>query len=334
MDGASRADVVESIGAVRDRVRAARRSGQSVGFVPTMGALHRGHASLIEQARRECGFVVVSIFVNPAQFGPNEDFARYPRTLDADRPLCAEAGADLLFVPHAATIYPPGAPATFVEVPGLSTVLEGAIRPGHFRGVATVVLKLLNIVGPDRAYFGQKDYQQQLVLRRMVADLDVPVEVVTAPTVREDDGLALSSRNRYLDADERRAATVLSRALGEAARAVGAGQGSADRVRQILARTVESEPLARLDYAEVADAATLEPVPTLGPGRRAVALLAARVGPARLIDNAFLPDGPAHADQGPQEQDPPGHRDPGGPELSRQPHDRPGPDGGRRDRPV
>jgi pantoate--beta-alanine ligase len=281
--------MVETIEEVRDNVARARQAGRVVGLVPTMGALHEGHARLIEAARRGSDEVVVTIFVNPTQFGPNEDFARYPRTLDADLALAGQAGAALAFVPSVTTIYPPGPPATYVEVPGLSDVLEGASRPGHFRGVATVVLKLFNIVGPDVAYFGQKDYQQQLVLRRMVADLNVPVRIVTVPTVREPDGLAMSSRNRYLNADERRAATVLSRALRDAEAAARAGERSADRVRQVLLATLESERLASVDYAEVADADTLEPLATLGGGRRGVAMLAVRVGPARLIDNAILP---------------------------------------------
>jgi pantoate--beta-alanine ligase len=283
------AELVATIESVRERVADARRAGRLVGLVPTMGALHEGHARLIETARHESGFVVVSIFVNPTQFGPNEDFARYPRTLDTDLESCERAGAELVFVPEVATIYPPGPPATFVEVPGLSDVLEGASRPGHFRGVATVVLKLLGIVGPDVAYFGQKDYQQQVVLKRMVADLNVPVRIESVPTVREPDGLALSSRNRYLSPEERRAATVLIRALREAEAAVRAGEQSADRVRQLLTRSIESERLARLDYAEVADAETLEPLTNLTAARRAVALLAVRVGSPRLLDNAILP---------------------------------------------
>ncbi len=282
--------VAVTIAEVSKSVAQAKRRGQSVGYVPTMGALHRGHARLVEQARGECGFVVVSIFVNPTQFGPNEDYSRYPRTFESDREICQESGADLIFVPERETIYPAGPLSTYVEVPGLSDILEGSIRPGHFRGVATVVLKLFGVVIPDTAYFGQKDYQQQLILRRMVTDLNVPVEIVTVPTVRESDGLAMSSRNRYLNPEERVAARVLSQALAEAETAVSAGERSADRVRQILARRIESEPLASLEYAEVADAATLEPLRDLGTGRRAVALLAARVGPARLIDNAILPN--------------------------------------------
>ena len=282
--------VAETILAVRESVAEARRLGKRVGFVPTMGALHEGHAKLIEEARRACDLVVVSIFVNPTQFGPTEDYSRYPRTFESDRSICEKAGAELIFVPDTSTIYPPGLAMTYVEVPGLSDILEGATRPGHFRGVATVVLKLFGIVVPDVAFFGQKDYQQQLVLRRMVDDLNVPVEIVTVPTVREADGLAMSSRNRYLNADERIAARVLSMALDRAAEAVTAGERSAERVRQILRRAVQWERLATLDYAEVADAATLEPLAVLEHGRRTVALLAARVGPARLIDNAILPD--------------------------------------------
>jgi pantoate--beta-alanine ligase len=276
---------------VRASVSEARSSGLRVGLVPTMGALHEGHACLIEQCRAETGYVVVSIFVNPTQFGPSEDFSRYPRTLDADARLCESAGADLVFAPGVESMYPYGREgATFVEVPGFSDVLEGVSRPGHFRGVATVVLKLFSITRPDVAYFGAKDFQQQLVIRRMVADLNVPVEIRTVPTVREADGLALSSRNRYLNPDERRAAAALYRALTRAREAVQAGERDANRVRQILTETVESERLMTLDYAEVADAESLKPLVGLSPGQNAVALLAARAGATRLIDNAVLTD--------------------------------------------
>jgi pantoate--beta-alanine ligase len=281
--------VVETISDVRLAVRAARDTGRTIGLVPTMGALHAGHLRLIEACRREAEFVVVSIFVNPTQFGPKEDFSRYPRTPEDDRRLCGEGGASLVFAPRVEEIYPQGPQSTYVEVPGLSGVLEGASRPGHFRGVATVVLKLLNIVGPDLAHFGEKDYQQLRVIRRMVEDLDVPTRIVGVPTVREPDGLAMSSRNRYLDPDERRAAVVLSLALCEAAAAVAGGERSAERVRQILRTRIESEGRAAIDYAEVADADTLEPLVELRDGGRAVALLAVRVGPARLIDNILLP---------------------------------------------
>jgi pantoate--beta-alanine ligase len=253
-----------------------------------MGALHQGHIALVERARAETGFVVVSIFVNPTQFGANEDFAHYPRSLEHDRELCRQAGADVIFAPQAAAIYPRGAAATFVEVPGLSALLEGASRPGHFRGVATIVLKLLAIVAPDLAYFGEKDFQQLVIIRRLVEDLNVPVDVRAVATVRAPDGLALSSRNRYLDPSQRAAATVLSRALRRARELVDGGQLDARRVRQVLWETVESQAGVALDYAEVADAETLQPLERFIAGRRAVALLAARVGPARLIDNQIL----------------------------------------------
>jgi pantoate--beta-alanine ligase len=279
---------LEAIEEVRGAVGRARRAGLRIGLVPTMGALHDGHVRLVERCRAEAGLVVVSIFVNPTQFGPSEDLARYPRTLDDDLRRCAAAGADLVFTPAEEIIYPRGRSTTFVEVPGLSDVLEGAIRPGHFRGVATVVLALFEIVRPDLAVFGQKDFQQQLIIRRMVQDLHVPVEILTEPTVREPDGLAMSSRNSYLSAEERRAATVLSRALRRGREAVAAGVRDADRVRQILDLTISLEQSARLEYAEVADAETLEPLSTIDPGRPAVALVAARVGPTRLIDNTPL----------------------------------------------
>jgi pantoate--beta-alanine ligase len=281
-------DRVESVAEVREAVARARAGGKVVGLVPTMGALHDGHIRLIERCRSEAGYVAVSIFVNPTQFGPDEDFARYPRTLEADLARCEAAGAELVFVPTPATMYPNGPGSTFAEVSGLSDVLEGACRPGHFRGVATVVLKLFEIVRPDLAVFGQKDYQQQLVIRRMVEDLHLPVVIVTEPTVREPDGLAMSSRNRYLDPGERQAALVLPEALRRARRAVAEGEPSANRVRQILRETIESRGEVRLEYAEVADAETLEPLDRLGAGRPAVALVAARVGPTRLIDNMAL----------------------------------------------
>ncbi|RUL89176.1 pantoate--beta-alanine ligase [Tautonia sociabilis] len=281
--------VVETIAECRRLIAGARAEGKSIGFVPTMGALHDGHVRLMEECRSRCGFLVASIFVNPTQFGPTEDYAKYPRTPEEDHSRCSSAGVDLIFEPTVAEMYPRGPVATFVEVPGLSSVLEGRSRPTHFRGVTTVVAKLFHIVQPDRAAFGLKDYQQLAVIRRMVDDLDFPVELLPVETVREPDGLAMSSRNRYLSAEQRRAATVLSRALNRAAEAVAAGERSADRVRQDLARTIESEALARLDYAEVADAQSLEPLAELSPGRGAVALVAARIGPARLIDNRLLP---------------------------------------------
>jgi pantoate--beta-alanine ligase len=281
-------ELIATAAQARCAVAAARDLGKRVGLVPTMGALHGGHARLIAQCRAEAGLTVVSIFVNPTQFGPAEDFDRYPRSLSDDLALSQAAGADLVFAPEIGTIYPSGPGSTFVEVSGLSDVLEGASRPGHFRGVATVVLKLFEIIRPDLAFFGQKDYQQQLVIRRMVRDLHVPVELRICPTVREADGLAQSSRNRYLNPRDRQAATVLYRALELARHAVAGGERQADRIRQILRETVELTGSVTVDYAEVADAETLEPLAQLDRGRRAVALLAARVGATRLIDNIML----------------------------------------------
>ncbi|MEO6810477.1 MAG: pantoate--beta-alanine ligase [Isosphaeraceae bacterium] len=281
--------MVDSIEEVRRAVRADRDGGKVVGLVPTMGALHDGHVRLIEACREWADTVIVSIFINPTQFGPTEDFQNYPRTLEDDRRRCAEGGASLIFAPKVETMYPRGDRSTYVEVPSLSDVLEGASRPNHFRGVATVVLKLFQIVGPDLACFGEKDYQQLLVVRRMVEDLNVPVKIQGVATVREPDGLALSSRNRYLGPDDRQAATVLWRALCSAKDLVADGERDPDRVRQRLRETIESEGRARLDYGEVADAETLEPLSDWPPGQRALVLLAVRVGPARLIDNALLP---------------------------------------------
>jgi pantoate--beta-alanine ligase len=282
------AEPVESAARVRSAVREARERGQRVGLVPTMGALHAGHVELIKRCRDQTEFVIVSIFVNPTQFGAGEDFGRYPRPLEHDLRQCESAGVDLVFAPSVPTVYPHGSSSTFVEVPGLSDVLEGANRPGHFRGVTTVVLKLFELVRPDLAIFGQKDFQQQAVIRRMVEDLHVPVELAVVPTVRGPDGLALSSRNRYLNPEERQAATVLFRALSRAMQAVAAGERQAEQVRQILRETLESKPLVKLDYAEVADVETLEPLGNLSKERAAVALLAARIGTTRLIDNALL----------------------------------------------
>jgi pantoate--beta-alanine ligase len=257
----------------------------TVGLVPTMGYLHAGHVSLVERARRENDRIAATLFVNPTQFGPREDLARYPRDLDRDRRLLEAAGCDLLFAPPVEEIYPAGFD-TFVETGAVAAPLEGARRPGHFRGVATVVLKLLNIVRPDRAYFGQKDAQQLAVIRKMVADLDVPVEVVACPTVRDADGLALSSRNSYLGPEDRAAAPVLYRALTAAADRWRAGERSADGLRRVMREVLGAEPRAQTDYVSVADPATLQELDTVsGP---ALLSLAVRVGPARLIDNVLL----------------------------------------------
>jgi pantoate--beta-alanine ligase len=283
-------ELQDSTTAVRDRVAAARSSGQRVGLVPTMGALHEGHARLIDRCRRKTDFVVVSVFVNPTQFGPAEDFERYPRSVEADLKLCKAAGAGVVFAPSVQTMYPNGPRSTFVEVAPQSDILEGASRPGHFRGVATVVLKLFEIVGADVACFGQKDYQQQFLIKRMVRDLHLAVEIDTCPTIREADGLAMSSRNRYLNPAERQAAGVLFRALENARLAARTGEHGAGRVRQILRETIESEPLARVDYIEIAGAESLEALNEMDPARGAVALLAVRFGNTRLIDNMILGD--------------------------------------------
>ncbi len=274
---------VDSIPALRAQRRAWREAGLTVGFVPTMGALHAGHVSLAARARAECDRVVASVFVNPAQFGPSEDLARYPRDLEGDRAKLAGVGCDLLFTTTPSEMYPPGF-STWVSVEGLTERLCGASRPGHFRGVTTVVLKLLNLVQPDRAYFGEKDRQQLIVLGRMVRDLDVPVDVVGCPIVREPDGLALSSRNAYLLPDERARALALSRGLRRAQAAFAAGEREG-RALEALARA-ELEGAARVDYVEAVDPATLEPVGEARPDT--ILAIAAFVGTTRLIDNAVL----------------------------------------------
>jgi len=273
---------VQTIEQLRLAVREARQVGKTIGCVPTMGALHDGHLSLVEAARRETDFVVVTIFVNPTQFGPNEDLAKYPRPLEADLAKCRAAGVDLVFNPDVETVYP-SVDATFVEVPGLSEVLEGAHRPGHFRGVTTIVLKLFNMVLPDVAFFGQKDYQQQLLIRHLVDDLNVPVEIRTCPTVREPDGLAMSSRNAYLSPDERQTALALSQALKIAEQSVRDDGQSPAEARARMIEHLTATPGLALDYATVADAHSLEELNEASS--EMVALIAARVGTTRLIDN-------------------------------------------------
>jgi pantoate--beta-alanine ligase len=258
-----------------------------VGLVPTMGALHQGHLSLLSRARAECDRVAASVFVNPAQFGPKEDFERYPRDLERDRRLLAEAGCDLLFAPSASEVYPPGFD-TWVEPGAVAAPLEGERRPGHFRGVSTVVLKLLLIVRPDRAYFGRKDAQQLAVIEHLVRDLDVEVAIVPCDIVREPDGLALSSRNAYLNPEQRRAAPVLHRALEAARAAFRAGERGAEALRALMDRTLEAEPLARVDYVSVADPDTLRELDFVE--ERGLASLAVFFGRTRLIDNVLLGD--------------------------------------------
>ena len=278
-------DVVTTVADVRARLDAARSAGRRVGFVPTMGFLHAGHESLIEHAARDDDVVVTSIFVNPLQFAPTEDLAAYPRDPEGDASRAAAAGCDLLFTPSVDEMYPDGRDAvlTTVAVPALAAVMEGASRPTHFAGVCTVVAKLLNVVGPCAAYFGEKDYQQLAIVRRMVCDLSFPVEVVGCPTVREPDGLALSSRNVYLTGEEREVAPVLHRALRSGADAVAGGETDASAVRARMAAVVRAAPLGELDYVEVADPDTLQPLERVGGDARLFG--AVRFGRARLIDN-------------------------------------------------
>ena len=263
-------------------VRGFLENRKNIGLVPTMGALHIGHETLIRTARAESDVLAVSIFVNPLQFGPNEDYSRYPRALPKDLETCEHNGADLVFAPSVEEMYPLPQ-LTTVEVGRVSEYLCGKFRPGHFRGVATVVLKLLNIVRPDRAYFGEKDLQQLMVIRRMVADLNVPVTIVGVPTVREPDGLALSSRNKYLDAQERTAAPALHRALQEAATRIRAGEREPSKVRAAAMQILNASPLIRVEYFEIVDPEELQPVSVLnGPVRIAAAIW---IGKTRLIDN-------------------------------------------------
>ncbi len=269
--------VAEQVADVRQAVREARRRDCAVGCVPTMGALHAGHESLIRACRDECAFTAVTIFVNPKQFGPQEDFTRYPRPLEEDLARCREAGVDLVFVPTVETLYP-ALFSTYVDVDPLSGIWEGASRPGHFRGVATVVLKLLNVVQPDRAYFGQKDYQQQLLVRKMCRDLDLPVEIRTCPTIREPDGLALSSRNRYLDAGERQTALSLYRCLQLAQERLQRGERDVRAVAGEMRSLLEAAG-ARPDYAVIADPETLDELTV--PSPHMVALVAAHDGRTR-----------------------------------------------------
>ena len=274
---------IVGIAALRARLDAERASGRTVGFVPTMGYLHAGHASLMARARGETDVVIVSIFVNPLQFAPSEDLAAYPRDLAADTALAEAEGVDVLFVPTETEMYPDGVVRTNVSVAQVSAGLEASTRPTHFDGVATVVAKLLAIVGTCRAYFGEKDFQQIAVVRRMVRDLSVPVEVVACPTQRDPDGLALSSRNSYLLDAERAVAPVLHAALLAGRMAIDAGEVNPAKVRALMADLISAEPLAHLDYAEVVDAATLQTVDPLAGELRLLA--AARFGRARLIDN-------------------------------------------------
>lgn len=267
---------------LRSEVAAARSAGKTIGLIPTMGALHDGHLSLVRAARQECDFIIATIFVNPTQFGPHEDFEKYPRTIERDLELLDSVGTDLVFAPERQSIYPAGF-STYVDPPDIANFLEGQCRPGHFRGVATIVLKLFNLAGADIAYFGQKDYQQARVIERMVEDLDVPVIVRVCPIVREADGLAMSSRNRYLNAEQRSRALALWRSISLARDLVAGGERDAARVAQQMHDQLTGLGVDVIDYAVLADPVTLQPVTEIqGP---VIALIAVHVGQTRLIDN-------------------------------------------------
>jgi pantoate--beta-alanine ligase len=277
--------VLKTIAETRSACARFRTAGKTLGLVPTMGSLHEGHLSLVRAAQASCGAVAVSIFVNPTQFGPHEDFAAYPRSLEEDCRILEAAGVDLVFAPSSEEMYPEGA-STFVEVAGLSDRLDGASRPGHFRGVATVVAKLFHIFSPERAFFGQKDAAQVAVLRKMVRDLQFPVQMEVCPTVREPDGLALSSRNRNLSGEERRLALVLSRALMGVQQQFQEGERDSCRLIAEALRVVQEEPTVRLDYCRIVDADTLVDVADVSHG--ALVAVAAYVGTTRLIDNLLI----------------------------------------------
>ena len=270
---------------MRNACRELKQSGKRLGFVPTMGALHAGHISLVQAARAQCSAVAVSIFVNPTQFGANEDLSKYPRDLERDKSLLEKEKVDLLFAPAVEEMYPPGA-VTWVNVEGLGDVLEGKTRPGHFRGVTTIVSKLFHIIEPDRAYFGQKDAQQAVVIRKMVRDLDLGVEIIVCPIVRESDGLALSSRNVYLNAEERKQALVLYRALCRVRMLADQGEHDSKKLREAALHVFADEKQVRMDYFEIVDKDSLEPVSDVSRGALVVA--AAYIGKTRLIDNIVL----------------------------------------------
>jgi pantoate--beta-alanine ligase len=270
---------------MKEAARQARAESRILGFVPTMGALHAGHTALVQRAKQQCAPVIASIFVNPKQFGPNEDFAKYPRTLEADSEKLSVAGVDALFLPEATDIYPNGF-RTYVAVEGLSDRLEGRSRPGHFRGVATVVMKLLEIVQPNFAYFGRKDAQQVRIISQMARDLNLDTEIVVCPIIREPDGLALSSRNAYLNAEERSAATVLHRALEAAKAELANGTRDSLHLQAVLRKVLEAEPLAAVDYTEIVDADAFEPFTRIA--RPCYVLLAVFIGKTRLIDNLYI----------------------------------------------
>jgi len=281
-------EIARTIEEVKQKVQDWKKSGLKVGFVPTMGYLHEGHLSLVREARKRTDRVVVSIFVNPTQFGPNEDYQVYPRDFDRDRELLSKEGVDLIFYPSVEVMYPEGY-KTYVEVKDLQDRLCGRSRPGHFRGVCTVVLKLFNIVQPEEAFFGWKDAQQVIILQKMVEDLNLPVKIVPLPLVRDDDGLALSSRNTYLSPEERKAALVLSRSLDLAAELIKSGEKRAEVIKNRMLELIQQEPRARVDYVEIVDLRTLEPLEQVQDNT--LIALAVFIGRTRLIDNLRIISG-------------------------------------------
>jgi pantoate--beta-alanine ligase len=280
-------EVIKRIPQMRSLARRLRGEGRKVGLVPTMGALHAGHMSLMQRARQTSDTVVATVFVNPIQFGPSEDFDKYPRDLAVDAELCMSRGVDYLFAPLIDEIYPEDF-ATYVVVEGLSEKLCGASREGHFRGVTTVVTKLLNVVHPHFAFFGRKDAQQAIIIKRMVRDLSIDSEIVVCPTQRDDDGLALSSRNAYLSYDERQAATVLFKSLEKAQVLYGSGERDTETIRSAMEAIITAEPLARIDYVSIVDTGDLEPIPTIEDDTTVLIAVAVYIGKTRLIDNVVL----------------------------------------------
>lgn len=278
-------ELVRTIESVRQSVAAARAEAKSIGFVPTMGALHAGHVSLIEEAVRRCDFVVVSIFVNPTQFGPGEDFDKYPSDLEGDMSICEQAGVDLVFAPGASEMYHE-ANITWVDVEKLTLNLCGRLRPGHFRGVTTVCAKLFNMVSPDVAFFGQKDAQQAIVIKRMAGDLNMPLQIVVCPTVREPDGLAVSSRNKYLSAQERKDAALLSTALAECEKQVGGGQRNCEALIESMHKIISRSSKAQIEYISIVNPETLADIDVIQGA--ALVALAVKIGSTRLIDNIFV----------------------------------------------
>lgn len=280
--------LIETVAGVKEQVATWKAAGLTIGLVPTMGSLHEGHESLMDAARAACDKVVVSVFVNPLQFGPDEDYDNYPRDIERDGAICEAHGVDVVFHPTPEEMYGPNY-NTYVVMETLTDALCGASRPGHFRGVCTVVNKLFNIAQPDKAFFGQKDAQQLAIIKRMVADLNMNLQVVGCPIVREEDGLAKSSRNTYLSAEERQAALVLSRAIFAGEQAVRAGERNAAVLKRLMGDIIAAEPLARVDYIEVVDGATMQPVETLGSS--VLTAMAVYIGSTRLIDNFIYEEG-------------------------------------------